>query len=190
MFRIIRYIILSYDIIYDLIHDRTSSARSATLEDTSWAWLHLASWNLSDSQFCSESKTEPKCSRHRTKFGGGTPHRKSVYGEGGHHTYFLNRVPIGGEGTPHILPEQGANMKLFDQRPRNWWNNYISCLNNYIFCFQIRRGKNNSISSLGSFISCFENQFWTLGENEECLVTEVFWSEAWKWEKSFRILFG
>ena len=82
---------------------KTSSARSATLEDTSWALLHFASWNLPDSQFCSKSKTEPKCSRHRTKLEG-TPHRKSVYW----HTYFLNRVPIG-RWTPHILSEQGAN---------------------------------------------------------------------------------
>ena len=29
-------------------------------------------------------------------------------GRGGHRTYFLNRVPIGG-GTPHILSEQGAS---------------------------------------------------------------------------------
>ena len=36
------------------------------------------------------------------------PHGKSVNQEGGHRTYFLNRVPIGG-GTPHILSEQGAN---------------------------------------------------------------------------------
>ena len=61
----------------------TSSARSATLEDTSWAWLHLASWNLSDSQFSSESKTEPKFSRHRTKLGGGdTAQKKCIPGGG------------------------------------------------------------------------------------------------------------
>ena len=30
---------------------QTSSARSATLEDTSWAWFHLVSWNLPDFQF-------------------------------------------------------------------------------------------------------------------------------------------
>ena len=30
----------------------TSSAGSATLEDTSWGRLYLASWNLPDSQFC------------------------------------------------------------------------------------------------------------------------------------------
>ena len=54
--------------------------KQAQLEDTSWAWLHLASWNLSDSQFCSESKTEPKCSRHRTKFGGGdTAQKKCIH---------------------------------------------------------------------------------------------------------------
>ena len=45
----------------------TSSAGSATLEDTRWARLYLASLNLPDSQFCLESKTEPKCSRHRTQ---------------------------------------------------------------------------------------------------------------------------
>ena len=66
--------------LYNRIDKRwNSSARSATLEDKSWALLYLASWNLPDSQFCSESKTEPKCSRHRTKLGGGTPHRKSAY---------------------------------------------------------------------------------------------------------------
>ena len=45
--------------------EKTSSARSTTHEDTSWTRLHLAGWN---SQFCSESKTEPKWQRHRTTF--------------------------------------------------------------------------------------------------------------------------
>ena len=49
----------------------TSSARSATLEDTSW--------NLPDSQFCSKSKTEPKRSRHRHKFFGGGHRTEKVY---------------------------------------------------------------------------------------------------------------
>ena len=87
----------------------TSSARSATLEDTSWAWPHLASWNLPDSQFCSDSKTEPNLSRHRNKLGG-TPHRKSVYLEVGTPHIFsehgANRVV---PPTPHILSEQGSN---------------------------------------------------------------------------------
>ena len=39
---------------------KTSSAGSATLEDTSWTRLYLASCNLPDSQFCLESKTEPE----------------------------------------------------------------------------------------------------------------------------------
>ena len=77
--------------------------------------FHLTSthhWNLPDSQFCSESKTEPKCSMHRTKFGvdtaqkkcipgGGTPHLFSEQGANrkgrGHRTHFLNRGPIGGD---------------------------------------------------------------------------------------------
>ena len=58
---------------------RTSSARSATLKDTSWAWLHLASWNFPDYQFWSKSKTEPKSSRHRTKLGKGGHYPEKVY---------------------------------------------------------------------------------------------------------------
>ena len=86
----------------------TSSARSATLEDTSWAWLHLGSWKLPDSQFCSKSKTEPKCSRHRTKLGGGdTAQKKCIPGGWGHRTYFLNRVPIGRGDTAHTFWTEG-----------------------------------------------------------------------------------
>ena len=54
---------------------------------------------------------------------GGAPHRKSVYREGGHRTYFLNRVPIGG-GTPHILSEEGANRgghRTSKQAPISHW---------------------------------------------------------------------
>ena len=56
--------------------------------------------------------------------GGGTPHRKSVYQEGGHRTYFLNRVPKVEGGTPHILSEQGANRgghRTSKQAPRSHW---------------------------------------------------------------------
>ena len=44
-----------------------------------------------------ESKTEPNVSKAQNYIGGGTPHRKCVYWEGGHRTYFLNRGPIGGD---------------------------------------------------------------------------------------------
>ena len=63
-------------------------------------WLHLSSWNLPDSQFCSKSKTELKCSRHRTKLGEGDSAQKKCipgggdtahifwtgFNRGGHHT--------------------------------------------------------------------------------------------------------
>ena len=65
----------------------TSSARSATLEDTIRALLHLASWNLQDSQFIMEnfpdsqlhleSKTESNVSKAELHWGGRG---------GGHHT--------------------------------------------------------------------------------------------------------
>ena len=69
----------------------TSFARSATLEDTSWARLptELTRWNLPDSQLCLKSKTEPCVANAPNYIGGGTPHRKNVYWDGG--------------GTPHIL---------------------------------------------------------------------------------------
>ena len=103
----------------------TSSARIATLRDTSWdrliihlgyhikknnLWLHLTSWNLPDSQLCLESKTEPSVAK-----GGGTPHRKQIYWKGGTphipywggdtaHTLFGwgHRTCLIGVGTPHI----------------------------------------------------------------------------------------
>ena len=49
----------------------TSSAGSATLEDTCWVRLYLASLNLPDSQFCLEFKTEPEWKKTIL---GGTPH--------------------------------------------------------------------------------------------------------------------
>ena len=95
--------------------NETSLARSATLGDTSWDRLtiELASWNLSDSQLCLESKTDPSVAKaqkkfiwagHRTKkdkMRGGTPYILSCLGEqlgwgktytgrGGHRTYFVD----------------------------------------------------------------------------------------------------
>ena len=57
---------------------------------------------LLDSQFCSESKTELKCSRHRTKLEwGGGHHKVKVYtGRGGHHTV---KVYTGRGDSTHIL---------------------------------------------------------------------------------------
>ena len=78
---------------------KTSSARSATLENTSWAWLHLASWYLPDFQFGSTSKTEPKCSRHRTKWGGGT------------------RVQWGG-----LVVDSGQNLEVSQKSLKCLWN--------------------------------------------------------------------
>ena len=72
----------NYNILQHHTYLITSSARSATLEDTSWAWLYLASWNLPDSQFCLKSKTEPKCSRHRTKLERDTAQKKCIPGGG------------------------------------------------------------------------------------------------------------
>ena len=60
---------------------KTSFARSATLEDTSWDRLttELTSWNLPDSQPCFESKTEPIVAK-APRYG------KNIYWEGGHRT--------------------------------------------------------------------------------------------------------
>ena len=57
---------------------KTSSARSATLGDISWARLttELTSWNLPDYQLCLKSKTEQ---RHQTTLGGGHCMKTKIY---------------------------------------------------------------------------------------------------------------
>ena len=67
--------------------NETSLARSATLGDTSWDRLtiELASWNLSDSQLCLESKTDPSLA----KGGGDTALKTDIYWKGGHRTYLI-----------------------------------------------------------------------------------------------------
>ena len=74
--------------------EKTSSAWSATLGDTSWArliikqgpcnslkkanlWLHLASWNFPNFLLCLESKTEPSVAKAQNY-------------RGGHRTYILD----------------------------------------------------------------------------------------------------
>ena len=89
---------------------QTNSARSATLGDTRWVRLQLASWNLLDSKFCSEFKTEPNWQRHRTTLGGGvgaggdlTSHRKKHILVGGtSHILFWCGEQLG-RGKNHIL---------------------------------------------------------------------------------------
>ena len=93
---------------------KTSSAGSATLGDKSfdrlmiqlgpsdthknYLWLHLAKRNLSDSQFCWASKTEPKVAK------GGAPHRKQYTGRGDTaHTLLI------GVGTPHNINRKNAS---------------------------------------------------------------------------------
>ena len=88
---------------------KTSSAGSATLEDTSWARPYLASLNLPDSQVCLESKTEPEWKKNY--IGGDTAQKKCILG-GGDTTHTLLMGGTIGAGTPHTL-----------QTPsRNWYN--------------------------------------------------------------------
>ena len=69
-------------------------------------WLHLASWNLPDSQLCLESKTKPGLSKAQNYIGVGTPHRKNVcWKEGGTAYTVLMRGTIG-VGTPHNIERQ------------------------------------------------------------------------------------
>ena len=59
--------------------------------------LHLASWNLPDSELCLESKTEPSVAKE----GGGHRTEKTYTGRGGHRTSLIdegNKV-----GTPHNI---------------------------------------------------------------------------------------
>ena len=78
----------------------------------------------------SQSKTEPKCSRHRTKFWGDTAQKMCI--PGGHCTYFLNRVPIGGGHRTYFLdgrtigvgtktyPGWGGHRTYFVDGANNW----------------------------------------------------------------------
>ena len=83
---------------------KTSFARSATLEDTSWDRLttELTSWNLPDSHLHLNSKTEPSVTKHQTTLGrGGITKKKRILG-GGHRKYFLDGGNNwGGDTTQH-----------------------------------------------------------------------------------------
>ena len=92
----------------------TSFARSATLEDTSWARLttELTRWNLPDSQLCLKSKTEQSVAKAQNYIGG-RGHCTYIFGEqlsgkkhilgGGDtvHTFLMGRTIGGGGGTLH-----------------------------------------------------------------------------------------
>ena len=77
---------------------KTSSAGSATLEDTSWGRLYLTSWNLPDSQLRIQD---------RAMCGKGWGHRTEnrYTGRGGHRTYLIE------VGTLHI-PYWGGDTAL------------------------------------------------------------------------------
>ena len=76
---------------------KTSLAGSATLGDTSWARLHLASWNLPDSQ----SKTELEW--HRTTLRGGHRTEKMCTRRGGDTAHTLLMGWTIRVGTPHNI---------------------------------------------------------------------------------------
>ena len=96
---------------------KTSSAWSATLENTSWDRLiiQLGLINTRKKSLASSCKLELarfstllrihdriKCGK-----GGGTPHRKQIYWKGGHRTYLIEvgtlHIPYWGGDTAHTL---------------------------------------------------------------------------------------
>ena len=86
---------------------QTSSARRATLRDTSWARLttEQTSWNFMESQLDLESKTEPSLGRHQTTWGG-VPHIKHMYWEGGIQHILSRWVEQLGWGKTNCSPNQ------------------------------------------------------------------------------------
>ena len=64
--------------------------------------------------------------------GGGTPHRKSVYREGGTPHIFSEQGTNRAVGTPHILSEQGANTgghRTSKQTPSTIYKLYLLSIN-------------------------------------------------------------
>ena len=129
------------------------------------------SLNLPDSQFCLKSKTEPKCSKHSIKLGGGEHRTEKVYsGRRGHRTYFLNRVPIGG-GTPHIPFGQGANRgghRTSKQAPSSHW-----ICQKKVSCGQMEGGFIRIMPRCGSILQAGTCQILSLAKNPR-------WSRVWQ----------
>ena len=68
--------------------DNSTVAKEHTETDN--LWLHLASWNLSDSQLRSESKTELSVAQPQSYFGGGHRTEKLYIGRGEIRIYLFN----------------------------------------------------------------------------------------------------